>query len=83
MSRIAALDCAACGSSRITAIATNGHEADRVTRKRKCSSCGHIWYTVELPVSSAVVGWARVDAKGQSKPMLRVPVELAVGSNAV
>ena len=77
------MDCPACGSGRILAVSTNGHEADRITRKRKCESCTHVWYTVELAVSSAVVGWARVDAKGQSKPMLRVPVELAVGSNAV
>ena len=77
------MDCSACGSSRILAIATNGHESDRITRKRKCEGCGHTWYTVELAVSSAVVGWARVDVKGQSKPCLRVPVELAVGANAV
>jgi hypothetical protein len=29
------------------------------------------------------VGWGRIDAKGQSKPVLRVPVEIAVGSEAV
>lgn len=77
------MNCAKCGSTRIRAIATNGHEQDRVTRKRRCDSCDHVWYTVELTVSSAVVGWARVDVKGQSKPVLRVPVEIAVGKEAV
>jgi hypothetical protein len=41
-----------------------------------------VWFTVELPVSPAVVGWGR-RVKGQSKPELRVPVELAVGTEAV
>jgi hypothetical protein len=36
---------------------------------------------VELPVSVAVIGWSR--GRGKSMPVLRVPVELAVGSNAV
>jgi hypothetical protein len=54
-----------------------------VTRKRKCDTCKHVWYTIELPVSTAVVGWERFGAKGQSKPVLRVPVEIAVGSEAV
>ena len=45
--------------------------------------CGHVWYTVELPVSVAVVGWARAGITGKSLPVLRVPVELAVGTEAV
>jgi hypothetical protein len=44
-------------------------------------ACEHVWYTVELPVSVAVIGWSR--GHGKSMPVLRVPVELAVGSNAV
>jgi transcriptional regulator NrdR family protein len=77
------VNCPKCGSGRILAIATNGHEVDRVTRKRKCDSCKHVWYTIELPVHTAVVGWERFGAKGQSKPVLRVPVEIAVGTEAV
>jgi len=34
-------------------------------------------------VSVAVVGWERTQGSGKSVPMLRVPVELAVGSDAV
>lgn len=34
-------------------------------------------------VSPAVVGWGRIDAKGQSKPMLRLPVDVAIAIDAV
>ena len=52
-----------------------------MTRQRRCVQCKHVWYTVELPVSLAVVGWSR--DTGKSMPVLRVPVELAVGKEAV
>jgi len=77
------MDCPKCGSGDIRATATNGHQPDCVTRKRKCQACGHVWFTVELNVSPAVVGWGRVGPTGQSKPTLRVPVSLAVGDGAV
>jgi len=54
-----------------------------VIRQRRCTECCHIWYTAELPVSVAVVGWERTQGTGKSVPMLRVPVELAVGTDAV
>jgi hypothetical protein len=52
-----------------------------VTRQRRCLKCRHTWYTVELPVSVAVIGWTR--GTGKSVPVLRVPVDLAVGKEAV
>ncbi len=82
-STVAVVNCPKCGSAEIRAAATNGHDPAHVTRKRSCADCGHAWFTVELPVSTAVVGWERVNGKGQSKPVLRVPVDLAVGEGAV
>jgi hypothetical protein len=46
-------------------------------------ACQHRWYTAELAVSLAVVGWERKEPNGKSVPVLRVPVDLAVGSDAV
>lgn len=77
------MNCPRCGCEEIRAIATNSRGADRVIRQRRCTSCRSVWYTAELPVSVAVVGWERAPVSGKSLPMLRVPVELAVGSNAV
>jgi hypothetical protein len=62
---------------------TNSRGSDRVIRQRKCTQCHFVWYTAELPVSVAVVGWERTQGTGKSVPMLRVPVELAVGTDAV
>lgn len=67
----------------VRAMATNNKEPNVTVRKRQCLDCEFVWFTVELPVSPAVVGWGRIDAKGQSKPVLRVPVEIAVGTEAV
>jgi hypothetical protein len=77
------MDCPRCNSGNIRAAATNGANAEHVIRKRACTDCGHAWFTVELAVSPAVVGWGRIGPAGQSKPVLRVPVEIAVGSEAV
>jgi len=63
-------------------MATNNRDAEVTVRKRACAGCGHAWFTVEVLVSPAVVGWSR-KAKGQSKPELRVPIEIAVGEGAV
>jgi len=76
------MQCPRCSSSDIKAMATNNRQADVTVRKRGCAGCGHVWFTVEVPVSPAVVGWSR-RAKGQSKPELRVPIEIAVGDGAV
>ena len=62
---------------------TNSRGSDRVIRQRKCTACQFVWYTAELPVSVAVVGWERTPVTGKSVPVLRVPVQLAVGSDAV
>lgn len=72
------MQCQKCSSSAIRAVATNNRHATETVRKRQCLDCGHVWFTVELPVSSMVVGWGR-QVRGQSKPELRVPVELTVG----
>lgn len=77
------MECPRCSSKEIRAIATNGKQSDKVTRQRRCVSCRHVWYTVELPVSVAVIGWARTPDTNKSVPVLRVPVDLAVGSQAV
>jgi transcriptional regulator NrdR family protein len=77
------MECPRCSSGEIRAIATNGKLSDMVTRQRRCVQCKHVWYTVELPVSVAVIGWARTPDTKKSVPVLRVPVELAVGSQAV
>lgn len=77
------MNCPRCSCSEIRSIATNGKEADKVTRQRRCVECRFTWYTVELPVSVAVVGWGRTPDTHKSVPVLRVPVELAVGSQAV
>ena len=77
------MECQRCSGKAVRAVATNNKEASVTVRKRQCADCGHVWFTVELPVSPAVVGWGRIDAKGQSKPVLRVPVEIAVGKEAV
>jgi transcriptional regulator NrdR family protein len=77
------MDCPKCGSSELRTTVTNGHQSECVTRKRKCQTCNHAWFTVELSVSQAVVGWGHVGPTGQSKPVLRVPVSLAVGDGAV
>lgn len=78
------MQCPRCGGGEIRATSTNGKEADRVTRQRRCVDCRHVWYTVELPVSVALIGWTRNERSGgQSKPVLRVPVDIAVGQGAV
>jgi uncharacterized Zn finger protein len=77
------MECPRCGSREIRAIATNGKDADKVIRQRRCVDCKHVWYTVELPVSVAVIGWGRTPDTNKSVPVLRVPAQLAVGTNAV
>jgi len=49
---------------------------DHIVRKRRCVSCGHQWFTVEVIVPDYAVGWSKLH---RSKPVLRVPVELTVG----
>lgn len=77
------MECPRCSSREIRAIATNGKDADKVIRQRRCVDCKHVWYTVELPVNVAVIGWGRTASSYKSVPVLRVPVDLAVGSQAV
>ena len=76
------MQCPRCSSGTIRAVATNNRDGAVTVRKRLCLDCNHAWFTVELPVSPAVVGWSS-GARGQSKPQLRVPIEIAVGEGAV
>jgi len=77
------MECQKCPCTVTRSVATNSRDRTQTIRKRECPACGHTWFTVELPVSEAHVTWRRLDRKGQSKPVLRVPVEIAVGSEAV
>jgi len=78
-----AVKCPQCGSDEIRATYTNGHDADRVVRQRRCLACQHRWYTAELAVSLAVVGWERKDPKGKACQCCGCRVDLAVGTDAV
>jgi hypothetical protein len=48
-------------------------------RKRVCEACGHVWFTVEVPVPSYVIGWRA----SNGKPVLRVPVEVKAGRTRI
>ena len=80
--QIIAMQCPKCFSSAIRASSTNNSDPKMVVRRRVCADCGHAWFTLELSVSKYLIGWAR-KSEGQSKPVLRVPVELAVGKEAI
>jgi len=60
------------------ASSVNSADAEMTVRKRQCKDCGKVWNTVELRVPSYMCGWERLGPRGQSKPCLRVPVELRV-----
>lgn len=77
------MQCQRCSSGSVRAVATNSRDDAGIVRQRRCADCGHVWFTVEVPVKAAMVGWERMGGAGQSKPVLRVPVELAVGEGAV
>ena len=76
------MQCPKCSSSAIRAASTNNSDPKMVVRRRSCADCGHAWFTLELNVSKYLIGWAR-KSDGPSKPVLRVPVELAVGKEAI
>lgn len=80
--QIIAMQCPKCSSSAIRASSTNNSDPTMVVRRRVCADCKHAWFTLELSVSKYLIGWAR-RSEGQSKPVLRVPVELAVGKEAI
>lgn len=76
------MQCQKCSSKAVRTSSTNSSEANRTVRKRMCLDCGHVWFTVEVPVHKAVVGWGHVSDGGQSKPILRVPLEVALQMDA-
>jgi transcriptional regulator NrdR family protein len=57
--------CSQCGGHRYRAVITNNLLDDQTLRKRQCVSCEHVWFTVEMAVDSAAIGW------DQGKPVLR------------
>lgn len=67
------MNCPACSSGNIRALITNNMLDDQVMRRRQCADCGHRWFTVEVTVPDYAVGWS---AAMQSKPVLRVPVQV-------
>lgn len=77
-SPIVPMKCPKCSSKQIRAAATNGHEEEVITRKRKCVECGHSWFTVEMIVTPVVVGWRRIGRDSQSKPVLRMPLKVVL-----
>lgn len=81
--RILAMECPACSSGVNRAVSTNSRDPRASVRQRKCERCGHTWYTVEVVVNPVAVGWSRKESGGGCKPMLRVPLEIAVGKDAI
>lgn len=75
---IVPMRCPKCSGCDVRAVATNTRETDVTTRKRKCLNCGHCFFTVELPISPAAVGWGKVGRDNQSKPVLRVPIGIVI-----
>jgi hypothetical protein len=65
--------CPSCSSGTIRTPITNNMLDDQVMRRRQCADCGHRWFTVEVMVPDYAVGWC---AAMQSKPVLRVPVQV-------
>ena len=67
------MKCPACGSRAYRAVITNNLIDSQTMRKRRCQSCGHVWFTVELPVPEQVVGWS---PRHEGKPVLRAAITL-------
>ena len=65
--------CPQCSHNDHRATSTNSKLADQIVRRRVCQSCGHAWFTVEVPVPNYAVGWSHGHLR---KPVLRVPLEL-------
>jgi len=75
------MQCPKCSHDRSRAPSTNSQLADQTVRKRVCEACGHVWFTVEVPVPAYAVGWSG----SSGKPVLRAPltVEVAVPSYVI
>jgi hypothetical protein len=65
--------CPQCSHNDHRATSTNSKLADQIVRRRVCQSCGHAWFTVEVPVPNYAVGWSHGHLR---KPVLRAPVAL-------
>jgi hypothetical protein len=70
------MKCPHCHSKNHKVPVTNGQMDDQIVRKRGCSDCGRIWFTVETIVPDYAIGWS---GTLQRKPVLRVPVEVTTG----
>ena len=73
------MQCPKCSHDRNRAPSTNTQLADQTVRKRLCEQCGHVWFTVEVPVPSYAIGWRA----SNGKPVLRVPVEVQAGHTRI
>lgn len=67
------MKCPQCGSRAYRAVITNNLIDSQTIRKRRCQSCGHIWFTVELTVPDYAMGWSH---KHEGKPVLRMAIPL-------
>jgi hypothetical protein len=73
------MQCPKCAHDRSRVPSTNSQLADQTMRKRVCEACGHVWFTVEVPVPSYAVGW-----QGSSgKPVLRAPLTVKAGRTRI
>ena len=73
------MQCPKCSHDRNRAPYTNSQLADQTVRKRVCEACGHVWFTVEVPVPSYTIGWRG----SNGKPVLRVPVIVQAGHTRI
>jgi DNA-directed RNA polymerase subunit RPC12/RpoP len=75
------MNCPNCNHVSTSVLQTNAIKTEHTTRQRKCSNCGHKWFTVELEVQSWAIGWEKLSTGFGGKPTLRVPVQLLYGED--
>lgn len=73
------MQCPKCAHDRSRAPSTNSQLIDQTVRKRVCEACGHVWFTVEVPVPSYAVGWSG----SSGKPVLRAPLTVKAGHTQI
>jgi hypothetical protein len=67
------MNCPNCRSKNHRIPVTNGHLPNEVVRKRVCSDCNTLWFTVEVRVPDYAIGWSD---HHQHKPVLRTSITL-------
>ena len=53
------MDCPKCSGSLVRTTMTRQYRKHAVIRRRKCSGCGHAWYTMETKIPTEAVTHAR------------------------